>query len=96
MASPVDSRKKNLLKLYIGTGCQSICWAHVSHEYFAYVTALVCFHFQSGEDFEYLRGGHTATLSETLGRDIMNPREQRINELVNTEWYPPVRTSARR
>ena len=43
-----------------------------------------------------MRTGRTATLSETLGNDLVNLKEQRVNELVNTEWYPPVRTSARR
>lgn len=52
--------------------------------------------FQSGEDYDLLQSGRSMTLTESLKDDLVNLREQRVSELVNTDWYPPKRTGTRR
>ncbi|XP_053396270.1 epithelial cell-transforming sequence 2 oncogene-like isoform X2 [Mercenaria mercenaria] len=50
----------------------------------------------SGEDYDLLQTGRSMTLTESLRDDLVNLKEQRMNELVNTQWYPPNRTTQRR
>ncbi|XP_052809918.1 epithelial cell-transforming sequence 2 oncogene-like isoform X2 [Mya arenaria] len=50
----------------------------------------------SGEDYDLLQTGRSMTLTESLQHDLVNPREQRVSELVNTGWFPPNRTGLRR
>ncbi|KAL4233601.1 epithelial cell transforming sequence 2 oncoprotein-like [Mactra antiquata] len=50
----------------------------------------------SGEDYDLLQTGRSMTLTESLKDDLVNLREQRMNEIVNTDWYPPTRTAGRR
>ncbi|WAR08896.1 ECT2L-like protein [Mya arenaria] len=49
----------------------------------------------SGEDYDLLQTGRSMTLTESLQHDLVNPREQRVSELVNTGWFPPNRTGLR-
>ncbi|XP_052238389.1 epithelial cell-transforming sequence 2 oncogene-like [Dreissena polymorpha] len=48
----------------------------------------------SGEDYD-LQTGRSMTLTESMKDDLVNPRERRVNELVNTQWYPQYRTGPR-